>query len=69
MNGTPRAIGPIAEQVLAWVALQRQFPTLELRRITPDELRRIELCAQAAREAAMFHDLYGLESHAPSTDT
>ena len=69
MNGTPRAIGPIAEQVLAWVALQRQVPTLELRRITPDELRRIELCAQAAREAAMFHDLYGLESHAPSTDT
>ena len=58
-DGTPRAIGPIADQVLAWVALQRRFPVLELRRITPDELRRIELCAQAAREAAMFHDLYG----------
>jgi len=63
-DGTPRAIGPIADQVLAWVALQRRFPVLELRRITPDELRRIELCAQAAREAAMFHDLYGLESDA-----
>jgi hypothetical protein len=28
---------------------------------TEDELRRIELCALAAREAAMFHDLYGME--------
>lgn len=56
-GGTPRAIGPIAEEVLCWVASQRGTP--ELRRPTPDELRRIELCAQAAREAAMFHDLYG----------
>ncbi len=67
MNGTPRAIGPIAEQVLAWVAWQRASTSPE--RASADDLRRIELCAQAAREAAMFHDLYGLESHAPSTDT
>jgi hypothetical protein len=71
VNGTPRAIGPIAEQVLAWVARHRADPYLLQgeESLDPDDLRRIELCAQAAREAAMFHDLYGLESHAPSTDT
>lgn len=60
LEGTPRAIGPIADEVLAWVAFQKRSST-ELRRPTPDELRRIELMAQAAREAAMFHQLYGIE--------
>jgi len=59
-GGTPRAIGPIAEQVLAWVANERA------ERNDPDypfdhpALRRIELCALAAREAAMFFELYGI---------
>lgn len=77
MNGTPRAIGPIAEEVLVWVSHQKTrlakyerifvesdyidneeaSAVLQPRR---DTLRRIELCALAAREAAMFHDLYGL---------
>lgn len=58
--GTPAALRPITEEVLAWVARQRVAPTLA----TPDDVRRIELCAMATREAAMFFDLYG----APKTD-
>lgn len=74
-DGTSRAIGPIADEVLAWVARERgMFQRLEdqFGRYFPeqstagikarlDDLRRIELCALAAREAAMFHDLYGLK--------
>jgi len=65
-EGTPRAIGPIADQVLAWVASIRREPIVTMidsgaSYPTEDELRRIELCALAAREAAMFHDLYGME--------
>jgi hypothetical protein len=41
--------------VLAWVSVERKRRC----RIHPDELRRIELTALAAREAAMFHALYG----------
>jgi len=56
-DGTPRAIGPIAEQVLAWVAMVRNQDHAQE---DLDHIRRIELCALAAREAAMFFDLYGL---------
>lgn len=56
-NGTARAIGPLADQVLAWVAYARERGGYI--KVRPDELRRIELMAQAAREAAMFYDLYG----------
>lgn len=60
-SGTPRAIGPLADQVLAWVAAQRDERTRTLHSVDRvAEIRRIELCALAAREAAMFHDLYGL---------
>ena len=59
-DGTAREIGPIAEQVLAWVIVERKRRC----RIHPDELRRIELVALAAREAAMFHALYGMEEEA-----
>ncbi len=62
-GGTPREILPIADAVLLWVGLHKSGRA-ELRRPTPDEIRQIELCALAAREAAMFHDLYGLESDA-----
>lgn len=81
-EGTPRRIGPIADQVLAWVARERgMFQRLEdqFGRYFPaqstagikarlDEIRRIELCALAAREAAMFHDLYGLETDATAPE-
>jgi hypothetical protein len=68
-NGTPRAILPIADQVLAWVARQRALwadhlentPELVLCAPSLDEIRRIELVALAAREAAMFFDLYGMK--------
>lgn len=77
-KGTPRALLPITEQVLAWVASRRAFldetdarldrvaaqgydvsearASLQPRR---EDLRRIELCALATREACYFHDLYG----------
>jgi hypothetical protein len=58
MDGTPRALLPISDEVLALVARHRDG-TAELRRLTPDELRRIELCALATREASRFFDLYG----------
>jgi len=56
--GTPRELLPIANATLAWVNAQRHGMQ-ELRRPTPDELRRIELCALATRDAAMLYDLYG----------
>ena len=61
MDGTARAIGPIADQVLVWVRSARERGGYI--KVRPDELRRIELMAQAAREAAMFHQLYGMEGH------
>ena len=70
-DGTARAIGPIADQVLAWVRdqrVKRGIPGYVPSVTTDDEIRRIELCATAAREAAMFHDLYGMETpDAPGT--
>jgi hypothetical protein len=59
-GGTAKELLPIAEQVLAWVIIERKRRC----RIHPDELRRIELCALATREAAMFHALYGMEEEA-----
>lgn len=58
--GTPRELRPIAEQVLAWVAGERK-QLGQMVSGTPHEqmLRKIELCALATIEAAMFHDLYG----------
>ncbi len=63
---------PIAEQVLAWVQRERQSRAVEAEmleawssgfegyiREREDEIRRIELCALATREAAMFFSLYG----------
>lgn len=62
LDGTPRALLPITEQVIVWVESQRRGA--EMRRPTPDELRRIELCALAARDIALFNDLYGGEPNA-----
>jgi hypothetical protein len=60
--GTARELRPIAEEVLAWVAAERQANVGKRHRMAvhPDDLRRIELCALATREAAMFFDLYGV---------
>lgn len=67
-DGTARRIGPVADNVLAFVAdkrAHREHPRPGVRQITvtDDDLRGIELCALAAREASMFHDLYGLEGN------
>jgi hypothetical protein len=61
LDGTPRALKPVAEATLAWVAQQRENRTI--RKYTPsvptdDELRRIELCALAALDVAAFEILY-----------
>ncbi len=53
-EGTPRALIPVTERVLAWVANQRRLGLQ-----TDDDLRAIELCALATREACFFHDMYG----------
>lgn len=55
-GGTPRELLPISEKVLAWVAIQRSQGF----GVPFGHLRRIELCALATREAAMFFDLYGV---------
>jgi len=57
-EGTPRALLPVTERVLAWVASERRH-TRVLGSPTPEDLRAIELCALATREACFFHDLYG----------
>ena len=57
-DGTARALGPIARQTLLWVANQKK-PGAELRRLTPDELRRIELCAKVALNVSDFQEVYG----------
>jgi hypothetical protein len=75
MDGTPRALLPITERVIVWVAEQKarisaweaafaraQCDTTEARAALQgrvDMIRSIELCALAARDIAMFHDLYG----------
>ena len=50
-DGTPRALQPLAHEVLAWVARERKHPTetgdFGDPAVDPDDLRRIELCAQA----------------------
>lgn len=53
-EGTARALLPVTEHVLAWVARTREHGGVDL-----NDLRAIELCALATREAAFFHDLYG----------
>jgi hypothetical protein len=58
-GGTPRELLPITEQVLAFVARVRKSGGVDL-----NDLRRIELCALATREACYFHDLYGGDSAA-----
>jgi hypothetical protein len=61
-NGTPRELLPVTEQVLAWVAAARaRRADGRCPHATADDIRRIELCALATREAAFFHDLYGPE--------
>lgn len=65
-NGTARAIGPLADQVLVWVSQARERGGYI--KVRPDELRRIELMAQAAREASMFFGLYGMtDEHSDAT--
>ena len=54
---------PITEQVLAWVAVERARD-----RVGDDELRRIELCALATREAAMLQRMYPAPDR-PDVDT
>ena len=53
---TPAELVPISEQVLAWVAYQRQHAGFI--NIGADNLRRIELCSLATREAAFLHSMY-----------
>lgn len=62
-EGTTRALAPISDSVLAWVAEQRRH--LEtVRRLSrsgqdwSDDLRRIELCALVTRDVAAFNALY-----------
>lgn len=70
--GTPDKLVPIAEQVLAWVAHERNrwrrtyAGTSYIPQDKLDDLRRIELCALATREAAMFHALYGASPAEPA---
>ncbi len=59
-TGTPRELKPIAEQVLAWVAFQRNHGDLEML-FQEDALRRIELCALVTMNVASFADLYDLQ--------
>ena len=70
-QGTPRELGPVAERVLVWVAQERKKNERAhsyAYKTPDDDIRAIELCALATREAAMFHDLYGMETpDAPST--
>jgi len=58
VSGTPEELGPIADLVLEWVAAQRE-PRCEMRRPTPDELRRVELCALATRGMSMMASQFG----------
>lgn len=60
-DGTARRIGPIADEVLVWVNFQRNHGSLDMQ-FEGDALRRIELCAQAAKEASMFFDFYGIDA-------
>lgn len=73
MDGTPRALKPIAEEVLSYVARERELietkyfqgtslTTKLLRKGRLDELRRIELCAKVALNVANFTELYGLQN-------
>jgi len=66
-EGTAKAIGPLADQVLVWVSHARERGGYI--KVRPDELRRIELMAQAAREASMFFDLYGMKNEHTDTST
>lgn len=59
--GTARELRPVAEEVLAWVSRERNWKSeWEVLPPSDDDIRRIELCALATREAAMFFDLYGV---------
>lgn len=71
MSGTPEALLPITEQVLSWVANKRaprNDPAYHDPDCTPDDLRRIELCALAVRESVFLLDLYGKEAGATPSD-
>jgi hypothetical protein len=61
-DGTPRATKEIAEKVLAWVRERRDFNQALTEHdeawIDPDDLRRIELCALATQNLALFNELY-----------
>ena len=62
-QGTPRELGPVAERVLVWVAQERKKNERAhsyAYKTPDDDIRAIELCALATREAAMFFDLYGI---------
>ena len=82
MDGTPRALLPITERVMVWVSEQKaristweaafarsQCDATEARAALQgraDMIRSIELCALAARDVAMFHDLYVNTGGVPS---
>lgn len=67
MPGTPEALIPIADSVLAWVAGMRALADSAKAPdpVAIDDIRRIELCALATREAAMLHSLYPPPPAAP----
>lgn len=63
VDGTPAALGPIAREVLAWVARQRTLlPSVrpEAADAHADHLRRIELCALATLDISMLASLYAV---------
>lgn len=64
-DGTPRALKPIAEAVLAFVARHRDGADMEETMVDSQLLRRIELCALTTLDVANFDTLYGGD-HAPS---
>lgn len=61
MNGTPRELKKIAREVLEWVAMWRQPHDKFWDKVGPtkEELRKIELCAQATLNMAMMYEAYG----------
>ena len=61
-EGTPEALLPLAEQVLALVADSREYNVVDGKRriyLTDDDLRRIELMALTVQEQVMLYRLYG----------
>lgn len=60
-DGTPRALGPIAREVLARVAFARKYRA-EGKNVplSDEDLRRIELCALATLDISMLASLYAV---------